>query len=94
MQDLQYIPNLILVGSTARKQGKTSFMCDFIRYFNSDELITIKVTNYIFDKDVKEYSYRREAFSTAQGDTLRMLNAGAKNVFYAQMKEIKWNLFG
>lgn len=87
-----YIPNLILVGSTARKQGKTSFMCDFIRHFNSDELMVIKITNYIFDEGVKEYSYRQETFDTAQGDTLRMLKAGAKNVFYSQMDKDKWEL--
>ena len=89
--NLIYIPNLILVGSTARKQGKTSFVCDFIREHNSDDLIVIKVTNHIFEKEFFDYLFRKENQELAQGDTLRMLNAGAENVFYTQMIDQHWN---
>lgn len=85
------IPNLILVGSTARKQGKTSFVCDFIREFNSKDLIVIKVTNHIFEKEFADYLFRKENKKIAQGDTLRMLNSGAENVFYTQMINEHWN---
>jgi hypothetical protein len=87
----EYWPNVILVSGTGRNVGKTTLCCRLIREWAAkQDVIAIKITSH--QHPVKDNCFYRseecvisEEFRTDTGkDTARMLESGAKRVFYVQ----------
>ena len=83
---------MLLIGSTSKKSGKTTFVCRIIQKFSKKNIITIKVTtvkkndkNFHHDSSVaetKDFIITEETQNNTNKDTSRMLAAGASRVFW------------
>jgi molybdenum cofactor guanylyltransferase len=95
------VPRMLLIGSSGRNSGKTTFACDLLRRFGRTEPITaIKVT-VIRERDGTcprggegcgvcaslegEYAITEETDLHGQKDTSRLLAAGAQQVFWLRV---------
>jgi len=95
---LKHYPNLLLIGGNSRNSGKTSLACDIIRkYSETGQVVGLKVTR--IDPSGLE-PHGDHSLDSGQGpnileetnpegpkDTSRMLQAGAKKVFYIRTTE-------
>ena len=92
------VPNMLLVGSTARNTGKTTFCLAFLeRWKNKFDIIGLKVTNVrdgngichhgnegcgVCASFAGNYEIIEEADKSGEKDTQKLLAAGAKKVFW------------
>ncbi len=93
--------NIILIGSAGRNVGKTEFACELIsHYMKCETVIGIKITT-VKEKDGKcprggegcgvcsslegHYDITEEINGPAEKDTVRMLSAGAKKVYWLRV---------
>ena len=88
-----YIPNLIIVAGTGTKSGKTSFICRVIDQFKESGVCAIKITPHFHEvtpglsvkSEGKGFTIYEESNRMLTKDTSRMLNAGAKKVYFAKV---------
>ncbi len=89
-----YLPNIMVVRGTGRNVGKTLSACSIIsnlaRY---QEPVGVKISPHFHElKEYQTYIHRSKAFVMVEEkyisdkDSSRMLQAGAKKVFYIQAK--------
>jgi hypothetical protein len=94
------LDSLLLIGSTARKAGKTTLACKIIEKFDNKKIIAIKIASIgktdnkhrkELDTHQKGFFVTEETLREANKDTSRMLAAGAKKVFliYAKSEVLK-----
>ncbi len=85
------IPNLLIVGGTGSKSGKTTIACRLIEQFRDQGVISIKISPHYHEKNDglmellsgEGYTVYRETDPGSGKDTSRMLKAGAAKVFLA-----------
>lgn len=88
---------LILVGGTGRNVGKTEFVCRLIEAISKDhDVFGLKVSAIFPDevlfhgnheKELSQFHLFEEKRIDTRKDTSRMLQAGAKKVFYLQSED-------
>jgi hypothetical protein len=89
------IPNLLLIGGTGNKSGKTTLACRIIEQFVKEGVIGIKITPHFHEttaglvllSEADGFSIYEETNIETGKDTSRMLNAGAKRVFFAKVTD-------
>lgn len=90
-------PNILLLSGTGRNVGKTTFVCQLLRYFSKIDIVTVKVSPHwhttqqgekILFED-QRLMLMRENNIESYKDTSRMLRCGAKEVFYLQYTDEK-----
>ena len=97
-----HIPNMLLVGATARNTGKTTFCAEFIRKWREAyDIIGIKITTiHTYDSHCHHgdggcgacssfdggYEITEERDSSCGKDTCSLLQAGALKVFWVRAK--------
>lgn len=94
---LPVYPNIILLSGTGRNVGKTTFVCEVLRYFNHIGIVTVKVSPHWHETkqgelilfDDQRHMLMRETNRESYKDTSRMLRCGAKEVFYLQYTDEK-----
>ncbi len=82
---LEYLPNMLMIGSTAKHIGKTALICNFIKQLSQHyTVIAIKVTPT--KMAVTLYSIERiySSGQNANTDTDRFSQAGAQEVYWIQ----------
>jgi hypothetical protein len=87
-------PNILLVAGTGRNIGKTVTACRIIaRFAKEHEPVGVKISPHFHELEGStEYVYQSGNFvivrekNISQKDSSRMLQAGAKTVFYMQCK--------
>lgn len=95
MKLLPSIPNLIIIGGSSRNVGKTTLALKLIRkYCETESVIGLKVTSMrpgeeSFHGSHKSYNLQQyriveETSADIKKDTSRMLQAGAKKVYYIE----------
>jgi len=97
------LPRWIVIGSTGRNSGKTEFACSLIRAFQSSRpLIAVKVTT-VQDNENScprggagcgacstldgDFSISEENGTSTGKDTTRMLESGARRVFWLRCRQ-------
>lgn len=90
--------NLLIVGGAGRNVGKTEFICRLIKKISKEvDIYALKVSAVFPDEDQYHGNHDLEANDNqlieeqnraTQKDTSRMLQAGAKKVFYLRAKDI------
>ena len=100
------IPNMLLVGSTARNTGKTTFCTEFIHKWRElNKIVGVKITT-IHDENCHchhgengcgactsfrgDYEIVEEVGTSGNKDTSDLLRAGANKVYWVRAK--KWRL--
>lgn len=95
------VPNMITIGAADRNVGKTEFACELIsRYAQTETVFGVKITT-IKEKNgqcprggdgcgvcsslIGNYRITEERDGPSVKDTVRMLNAGAKKVFWLRV---------
>ncbi len=89
------IPNLLLIAGTGNKSGKTTLACRIIEQFVNEGVIGIKITPHFHEttaglvilSEADGFSMYEETNIETGKDTSRMLNAGAKRVFFAKVTD-------
>ena len=96
-------PNILMIGAAGRNTGKTTFACRVIENISKDTpLIAAKVTT-IAERDGKcphggtgcgtcsslegNFQITRETDSSTNKDTARLLQAGAKEVYWLRVQK-------
>ncbi len=82
----------MLLSGTGRNVGKTTFVCHLLRHFKNLEIVTVKVSPHwhktrqgdILLLDEGRLLLARETNKESYKDTSRMLQCGAKEVYYLQ----------
>lgn len=97
-ETLKHYPNLLLIGGNSRNSGKTSLACELIRKCSETEpVVGLKITridpsglephgDHSMDS-LKDPNILEETNPEGPKDTSRMLQAGAKRVFYIRTTE-------
>lgn len=91
---MNYFPNMIIVRGTGRNVGKTLSACSIISSLaERNEPVGIKISPHFHElNEYQEFIYHSEDFVIVEEkfisgkDSSRMLQAGAKQVFYIQAK--------
>ncbi len=88
------LPHAIVVGATNRNCGKTSFVCQLLSRFAEFKPIAIKIKT-VYPNDSKwhgsgsqmkgNFEFKQETRIDGREDSVRMLNAGASQVFYLKV---------
>lgn len=84
------INKMLLVGSTIKDAGKTTFVTEFIRKFKekfSSDLYGVKSTVVRDQETLSGYKIQEETNSLKEKDTSRMLKAGCEKVFWLKCDE-------
>lgn len=89
------IPNLLLIAGTGNKSGKTTFACKVIEQFRNEGVTGIKITPHFHETtpglvlltEGMGFSVYEETNTDLPKDTSRMLNAGARRVFFAKVTD-------
>jgi len=89
------IPNLLLIAGTGNKSGKTTLACRIIGQLRHEGVIGVKITPHFHEttpglvmlSETGGFSIYEETSTEAGKDTSRMLNAGAKRVFFAKVTD-------
>jgi hypothetical protein len=89
------IPNLLLIAGTGNKSGKTTLACRVIEQFRNEGVTGIKITPHFHEitpglvllSETNGFSVYEETNLETGKDTSRMLNAGAKKVFFAKVTD-------
>ena len=100
-------PNMLLLGSAGRNSGKTEFACQLIRRFRTTKkVIGLKITTIDHNgrpcpRDKEDcgvctsfsgkYELTRETTGPEEKDTVRMLEAGADQVFWLKVHSFELN---
>jgi len=94
--ETQRIPQLLLVAGTGRNTGKTTFICNLIRKFNTEhQVVALKITPH-FHRNVQsgeviinneELYIARETDSTTTKDSSKMLQSGAFQSYFIMAKD-------
>ena len=88
--------NLLLIGGSRQNVGKTTLVIDLLKkYSSSNNIIAIKTSCHfhgILDTDIvvvnnKKYTIVKETVTSTGKDSARMLEAGAKEVYFIQAKD-------
>lgn len=88
--------NLLLISGAGRKTFKTTFACELIRHHRNNGVVGIKISSHFHTqssgalpwKEVPgQYEIYEEHNPDGPRDSNRMLNAGAKKVYYIQCKK-------
>lgn len=87
------IPNLLIIAGTGTKAGKTTLACRLIEQFKDQGITAIKITPHFHEttpglvplSEKNGYAIYEENNSKTFKDTSRMLNAGAKKVYFAKV---------
>lgn len=87
--------NLFLIAGTGRNTGKTTMVCRVTRQFSHLDIISIKISPHFHEPSRglnelsrgKGYIIYEETDHHSEKDTSRMLQCGAKRVFYVQVAE-------
>ncbi len=87
------MPNLLLIAGNGRNVGKTFFACRIIEYFSkSAEITGVKVSPHFHPVNNADVLFENEHFIIVNEslintkDSSLMLQAGAKQVFFAMVK--------
>ena len=102
---VMYVPNMLLVGATARNTGKTTFCAEFIRKWREACDVTgVKITTIHTDDNHchhgddgcgactsfdGDYEIIEERNSSCGKDTCSLLQAGALRVFWVRTKVLR-----
>jgi hypothetical protein len=86
-----YFPNLLIIGGTGSKAGKTTMACRLIGQVKNYGVFAIKISPHYHEKNDglneflsgEGYCIYSETDSSSGKDTSRMLKAGAARVFLA-----------
>lgn len=86
------IPKMILIGSTAKDAGKTTFVTQFIKQFVSQfesktDLYGVKSTVARGMSTQSGYKIQEEVDSSREKDTSKMLRSGCKKVYWLKCDE-------
>jgi hypothetical protein len=83
------IASMLLIGSTAKKAGKTKLACDIIQLFSKAKNITaVKITPLDESSPTQDaFSLTEEKNAIANTDSSRFLKAGAKRAFWLKVKK-------
>lgn len=88
--------NLLMIGGSKQNVGKTTFIIDLLnKYSVNNNIIAIKTSNHfhgILNTDIvvinnEKYTIVKETVTDTGKDTARMLEAGAKEVYFIQSKD-------
>ncbi len=93
------LPTMILVGGNSRNSGKTTIACNIISKLSiNQDVIGLKITGIRpgekdfhgnhSEENISGFSIIEEVDSSAGKDTSRMLEAGARRVFYIRAQDI------
>ncbi len=89
-------PNILIISGNGRNSGKTSLACKIIERFALDhDIVGIKISPHFHHTDTDEkiianeddYIILQENNNTSGKDSSRMLEAGAKKVYYIQVND-------
>ncbi|RLD42445.1 MAG: hypothetical protein DRI86_11635 [Bacteroidetes bacterium] len=88
-------PKTIIISGTTRNVGKTTFACQLIEKYKSEGVTAIKISphfhNLNSDADIifsnNDFIIIKEHNFDGNKDSSRMLNAGAKEVFFIMTKD-------
>ena len=89
-------PNLLLVGGSGQNVGKTTFTIDLLTQFaETNVIIAIKTSCHfhgILNTDIiiennEQFTIVKETVTNTGKDSARMLEAGAKEVYFIQAKD-------
>jgi len=92
---LKNCPNILLIAGTGRNAGKTMLACEIIRHLSKTaDVIGVKISSHFHPVESGQkivanpayYHIIEETLHTSK-DSSRMLQAGAKKVFYIQAKQ-------
>jgi hypothetical protein len=100
MRNRPYYPNLIIVGGTGRNSGKTSFLCKLIEKYQGVLPFTGLKVSAIYPNEKELHGSHpispkhgiqifRETNAVSEKDTSRMLQAGAREVWFVSAKDDK-----
>lgn len=92
---MKEIKNLFLIAGSGRNSGKTTMVCRITRQFRNLEIISVKISPHFHEPSsglkelsrAKGYNIYEETDRRSEKDTSRMLQCGAKRVFYVQVSE-------
>ena len=87
--------NILVVSGTGRNTGKTTFVCKLIKKFKNQRCIAVKISSHFhslpqdadFVVNTENYQVIVEGDADGKKDSQKMLEAGAKKVFYVQSKD-------
>ncbi len=91
-----YLENLLLIGGSSQNVGKTTFAINLLNLFSKNyNIIAIKTSCHfhgILNTDIvisnnEEFTIVKETVTNTGKDSARMLNAGAKEVYFIQAKD-------
>lgn len=94
---MKKLNNILLIGGNGQNVGKTTFICNIIKEHSSTHnIIAIKTSNHFHEiatQDIviaknDDFIITKETSKSTGKDTARMLNAGAKEVFFIQSNDI------
>ena len=88
-------PKTIIVSGTTRNVGKTTFACQIIEKYKTEEVTAIKISPHIHNIEKESITIERNADFTiikehridSTKDSSRMLKAGAKDVYFIMTKD-------
>jgi hypothetical protein len=95
LNQIQYYSNIILIAGAGRNVGKTTFACKIIESLSDKHDVTaVKVSSHLHALEhgtkilfqSQSYALSKEE-SISKKDSSRMLEAGAKNVYYLQSQQ-------
>lgn len=95
LNQISYYSNIILIAGAGRNVGKTSFACKIIESLSDKHDVTaVKVSSHLHPLNpgteilfqTQSYAFSKED-SISKKDSSRMLEAGAKNVYYLQSQQ-------
>ncbi|MBI4645490.1 MAG: hypothetical protein HY738_02575 [Bacteroidia bacterium] len=90
-----YIPNLLLIAGSGQNTGKTAFACRVIEKFSKHfDIVALKISSRLHKTTQSDNVLHEcenciitlETYTDTGKDTSRMLKAGAKKVYYIQVK--------
>ncbi len=93
---MEYHNNLLLIGGSRQNVGKTTLVIDLLKlYSRTNSIIAIKTSCHfhgILDTDLvisnnKKFTIVKETVINTGKDSARMLEAGAKEVYFIQAKD-------
>jgi len=93
------LENLLLVAGSGRKSGKTTVVCKIIEQFRHLGIISVKISPHFHDPsdglvpvtEKSGYKIFEETNSITSKDSSRMLQSGAKKVYFIQSAEESLN---
>jgi len=89
---------ILLISGSGQNIGKTTFVCNIISKNKGKDIVAIKISPHFHKVETakllfseNDYQIYQELDKTGSKDSNKMLNAGAKQVFYIQAKDESLN---